>query len=114
MTARTVTNSLLIPRIAAGTAGSSTKFSTKRTHIVLRGVLENTRDLAAQLQRIEFPGFSHEMAPFFRDIYDHVARNLDMVEIMRDIPAVTLDVYHCSGPFVSNGKRVSKSHALHQ
>jgi len=71
----------------------ATIFSTKRTLIFLRGVLVNTRDLAAQLQRIEFPGFSHEMSPFFRDIYDHVARNLDMVEIMRDILAGTLDVY---------------------
>jgi magnesium transporter len=30
-------------------------FRTKRSLIFLRGVLVNTRDLAAQLQRIEFP-----------------------------------------------------------
>ncbi|HEY1337423.1 MAG TPA: CorA family divalent cation transporter, partial [Bryobacteraceae bacterium] len=46
-----------------------------------------------QLQRIEFPWIGPELRPFFRDIYDHVARNLDMVEIMRDLLAGTLDVY---------------------
>ncbi len=71
----------------------STLFDTKRTLIFLRRVLVNTRDLAAQLQRIEFPYISRDLAPFLRDIYDHVARNLDMVEIMRDLLAGTLDVY---------------------
>src|SRR5262249_31867247 len=71
----------------------STLFSTKRTLIFLRGMLVNTRDLAAQLQRIDFPYIGRELAPFFRDVYDHVARNLDMVEIMRDLLAGSLDVY---------------------
>jgi magnesium transporter len=68
-------------------------FGTKRTLIFLRGVLVNTRDLAAQLQRIEFPEISRELGPYLRDVYDHVARNLDMVEIMRDLLNGTLDVY---------------------
>jgi magnesium transporter len=68
-------------------------FRTKRSLIFLRGVLVNTRDLAAQLQRIEFPEISRELAPYLRDVYDHVARNLDMVEIMRDLLSGTLDVY---------------------
>jgi magnesium transporter len=71
----------------------STIFATKRTLIFLRGVLVNTRDLAGQLQRLESPWISPEMAPYFRDVYDHVARNLDMVEIMRDLLNGTLDVY---------------------
>jgi magnesium transporter len=66
---------------------------TKRTLIFLRGILVNTRDLAVQLQRIEFPEITRELAPYFRDVYDHVARNLDMVEIMRDLLSGTLDVY---------------------
>ena len=68
-------------------------FSTKRTLIFLRGVLVNTRDLAALLQRIEFPAIGHDLGLFFRDVYDHVARNLDLVEIMRDLLTGTLDVY---------------------
>ena len=68
-------------------------FGTKRTLILLRGVLVNTRDLANQLQRLNSPWLSTELAPYFRDIYDHVARNLDMVEVMRDLLNGTLDVY---------------------
>lgn len=68
-------------------------FATKRTLIFLRGVLVNTRDLMAHLQRIEVPCIGRDMMPYFRDVYDHVARNLDMVEIMRDLLAGTLDVY---------------------
>jgi magnesium transporter len=68
-------------------------FANKRTLIFLRGVLVNTRDLAAHLQRIQAPWIGPEMGPYFRDLYDHVARNLDTVEIMRDLLAGALDVY---------------------
>jgi magnesium transporter len=68
-------------------------FATKRTLIFLRGVLVNTRDLTTQLQRIEYSCISRELGPFFRDVYDHIARNLDLVEIMRDLLTGTLDVY---------------------
>jgi magnesium transporter len=71
----------------------STIFRTKRTLIFLRGVLVNTRDLTAHVQRLQAPWISGEMMPFFRDVYDHVARNLDTVEIMRDLLASSLDVY---------------------
>ncbi|PWT97699.1 MAG: magnesium and cobalt transport protein CorA [Terriglobia bacterium] len=71
----------------------STIFRTKRTLIFLRGVLVNTRDLAAQLQRIESPWIGRDLIPFLRDLYDHVARNLDTVEIMRDLLSGNLDVY---------------------
>ena len=33
------------------------------------------------------------MWPFLRDIYDHVARNLDTVEMLRDLLSGALDVY---------------------
>jgi magnesium transporter len=71
----------------------STIFATKRTLIFLRGVLVNTRDFTSQLARIEFPEISRDLAPFLRDAYDHVARNLDMVEMMRDLLTGALDVY---------------------
>jgi magnesium transporter len=71
----------------------STIFKSKRTLIFLRGILVNTRDLAIQLQRIEFQWISRDLWPFFRDVYDHVIRNLDMVEMMRDLLSGTLDVY---------------------
>jgi magnesium transporter len=71
----------------------STIFATKRTLILMRGVLVNTRDLAGQLMRIDHVWVSQDLAPFLRDVYDHVARNLDLVEIMRDLLTGTLDVY---------------------
>jgi magnesium transporter len=68
-------------------------FETKRALILLRRVLANTRDLAGHLQRVETPLIAHDMWPFLRDVYDHVARNLDRVEMMRDLLTGALDVY---------------------
>jgi len=68
-------------------------FSAKRNLIVLRRVLVNTRDVASHLQRTESPYISRDMWPFLRDVYDHVARNLDTVEMLRDLLTGALDVY---------------------
>ena len=68
-------------------------FETKRNLIVLRRVLVNTRDVANHLQRTESPFINRDMWPFLRDIYDHVARNLDTVEMLRDLLSGALDVY---------------------
>ena len=68
-------------------------FETKRNLIVLRRVLGNTRDVASHLQRTESPYINRDMWPFLRDIYDHVARNLDTVEMLRDLLTGALDVY---------------------
>jgi len=68
-------------------------FETKRNLIVLRRVLANTRDVANHLQRTESPFINRDMWPFLRDIYDHVARNLDTVEMLRDLLSGALDVY---------------------
>jgi magnesium transporter len=71
----------------------STIFETKRDLILLRRVLVNTRDVAGHLQRIETPLIRREMWPFLRDVYDHVARNLDTLEVLRDLLNGSLDVY---------------------
>src|SRR6185295_3318773 len=68
-------------------------FETKRSLIILRRVLANTRDVASHLQRTESPFIARDMWPFLRDIYDHVARNLDTVEMLRDLLTGALDVY---------------------
>ena len=68
-------------------------FETKRNLIVLRRVLVNTRDVASHLQRTETPYINRDMWPFLRDVYDHVARNLDTVEMLRDLLTGALDVY---------------------
>jgi magnesium transporter len=71
----------------------STIFSTKRNLIYLRRILVNTRDVASHLQRVDSPYIARDLWPFLRDVYDHVARNLDQVETLRDLLSGTLDVY---------------------
>ena len=68
-------------------------FENKRALILMRRVLVNTRDVANHLQRIESPYIDRDLWPFLRDVYDHVARNLDTVEMLRDLLSGALDVY---------------------
>lgn len=68
-------------------------FEIKRALVDLRRVLTNTRDVAMHLQRVETNLIGKDLWPFFRDIYDHVARNLDLVETQRDLLTGALDVY---------------------
>ena len=68
-------------------------FETKRNLILLRRVLVNTRDVAGHLQRTESELVHREMWPFLRDVYDHVSRNLDLVEMQRDLLTGSLDIY---------------------
>ena len=68
-------------------------FQNKRALAILRRVLVNTRDVSGHLQRAESPYIARDMWPFLRDVYDHVARNLDLVEMMRDLLSGALDVY---------------------
>ena len=53
----------------------------------------NTRDVAGHLQRTECDLIHRDMWPFLRDVYDHVARNLDLVEMQRDLLTGSLDIY---------------------
>ncbi len=68
-------------------------FETKRSLIELRRVLVNTRDVAGHMQRTESDLIRREMWPFLRDVYDHVSRNLDLVEMQRDLLTGSLDIY---------------------
>jgi magnesium transporter len=68
-------------------------FSLKRKLIDLRRILTNMRDVAGHLQRTESQLIGRDMAPFLRDVYDHVARNLDMIETQRDLVNDSMDIY---------------------
>jgi len=68
-------------------------FDLKRKLIDLRRVLTNMRDVAGHLQRTESDLVARDMTPFLRDVYDHVARNLDMLETQRDLVNGSLDIY---------------------
>jgi magnesium transporter len=68
-------------------------FGAKRALVEMRRVLGNTRDVAAQLQRFEGELIGRDMWPFLRDVFDHVARDLDLVETQRDLLSGALDIY---------------------
>jgi magnesium transporter len=68
-------------------------FAAKRNLIHLRRLLANTRDVASHLQRVDSPYIARDLWPYLRDMYDHVARNLDQVEMLRDLLSGSLDVY---------------------
>jgi magnesium transporter len=68
-------------------------FQAKRSLIDLRRVLVNTRDVTAHMYRTQHNLIQTDLIPFLRDVYDHVARNLDLVETQRDLLTGTMDVY---------------------
>jgi magnesium transporter len=68
-------------------------FEIKRILINLRRIMSHTRDVCSHLQRVDSPYIKRDMWPFLRDVYDHIARNLDQVEMLRDLLSGCLDVY---------------------
>jgi magnesium transporter len=68
-------------------------FAIKRNLIAFRRVLANTRDVASHLQRMETNLIGRDMWPFLRDLYDHLARNMDLAESQRDLLNGALDIY---------------------
>jgi magnesium transporter len=68
-------------------------FEAKRGLIELRRALSNMRDVAGHLQRLETELIQRDLWPFLRDVYDHLARNMDMVEMQRDLLTGAMDIY---------------------
>jgi magnesium transporter len=68
-------------------------FDTKRGLIELRRDLGNMRDVASHLQRTETELIQRDLWPFLRDVYDHLARNMDRVEMQRDLLTGAMDIY---------------------
>jgi magnesium transporter len=68
-------------------------FGTKRSLIEMRRVLANMRDVAGHLQRTASPLISQDLWPFLRDVYDHLARNVDTIDIQRDLLSGAMDIY---------------------
>lgn len=67
--------------------------NARRGLIQLRRVLANTRDVAGYLQRTGSELISSDLWPFLRDVYDHVTRYLEIVEMERDLINGALDIY---------------------
>jgi magnesium transporter len=68
-------------------------FDLKRVLMQLRRILANTRDVAGQMLRNDTGLIKSDLMPFLRDIYDHLMRNLDLVEINRDLLNGATELY---------------------
>jgi len=68
-------------------------FSLKRALIEFRRVLTQTRDLTGHLMRTDSELIDSKLSPYFRDVYDHLARHIETVEMSRDLLSGALDIY---------------------
>jgi len=78
---------------APGPAVVQEIFDHKRVLSEVRRSLVNIRDVCIYVQREAGSLIDEGLHPYFRDIYDHIIRNLDSVEMERDLLTSTLDVY---------------------
>lgn len=63
----------------------------KRRLLDLRRVLAPMRDVANSLLRRETPLVDAAVVPYFQDLYDHLIRVLDQLDVYRDLLATVLD-----------------------
>jgi magnesium transporter len=72
-------------------------FSLKRKLIEFRRVAGSMREVVNALIRREKGLLGDDLDPYFRDIYDHVVRTVDMIETYRDLLSGALDIYLSAG-----------------
>lgn len=63
----------------------------KRELLELRRTLSPQRDVANGLLRRDLPLVDDASAPYFQDLYDHLVRVLDQLDLQRDLLASALD-----------------------
>ncbi len=66
----------------------------KRTLIALRRVLSPERDVLAILLRRVDTRVDEKTALYFRDVYDHVVRAYEQIDVERDLLGNAMDAYH--------------------
>ena len=79
-----------------GTAGGGAMhdiFSLKRELIHLRRQIAPERDATAVLARRELPIVSETSGVYFQDLYEHVLRVTDAIDVYRDLLSGVLDSY---------------------
>jgi magnesium transporter len=80
--------------IVSGQQGPGTLrevLTIKRELLELRRVLAPQRDVANRLLRRDIELLDDEAAPYYQDLYDHLVRVLDALDLYRDLVASTLD-----------------------
>jgi magnesium transporter len=68
-------------------------FALKRELIEFRRVVAGMREVVNTLMRREGGLLGDDLDPYFRDIYDHLVRTLDLIETYRDLLTGSLDIY---------------------
>ncbi len=68
-------------------------FELKRKLIDFRRVVGNMREVANAIMRRQGGFVGDDLDAYFRDVYDHLVRMLDLTESYRDILTGTLDIY---------------------
>jgi magnesium transporter len=70
-------------------------FTMKRRLASLRQVIAPQRDLVGRLAAamVELPGLTPEVERYFRDVYDHLIRLNEMIDVSRELMTSAIDVY---------------------
>jgi len=68
-------------------------FALKRKLIEFRRVAAGMREVVNALIRKEKGLLGDDLDPYFRDVYDHIIRTVDMIESYRDLLSGALDIY---------------------
>jgi magnesium transporter len=81
-------------QVIEGNSGAATLreiLALKRLLLEQRRVLAPMRDVANALLRSDATGIGREMVPYYQDLYDHLVRVLDQLDLYRDLLAAVLD-----------------------
>jgi magnesium transporter len=65
----------------------------KRSVLRLRRISVKQMDILHRMSRGEFPLIPDDMRPFYRDVYDHLVRVVDLSESYRDLISGSLEAY---------------------
>ena len=65
----------------------------KRSVLRLRRISIKQMDILHRMARGEFPLIPDDMRPFYRDVYDHLVRVVDLSESYRDLISGSLEAY---------------------
>lgn len=70
-----------------------TIYDLKRTMIIMRKAVWPLQEVVSRMERAETSAIREQTGRFLRDIYDHVLRVLETVEINREMLSGMLDIY---------------------
>ena len=68
-------------------------FSLKRKLVEFRRIAGGMREVVNTLIRREKGLLGDDLDPYFRDVYDHLIRTVDLIETYRDLLSGSLDIY---------------------